>query len=62
MAASQRDNAVRLFASQPKAQFATRVLFTVAHKFGDSIHEGWREILLCIMQLYFMGGQWEFVG
>lgn len=41
-----------LFGSNQKAQLASKTVFTLAHKHGDIIREGWKNVLDCILQLY----------
>ena len=41
-----------LFGSNPKAQLTTRTLLSLAHRYGDIIREGWKNILDCVLQLY----------
>lgn len=40
------------FGSNPKAQLAARTVFGLAHRHGDILREGWKNILDCLLQLY----------
>lgn len=40
------------FGSNPKACLAAITVFTLAHRHGDIIREGWRNVLDCVLQLY----------
>uniref|UniRef100_A0A1B6C7R4 SEC7 domain-containing protein n=2 Tax=Clastoptera arizonana TaxID=38151 RepID=A0A1B6C7R4_9HEMI len=40
------------FGSNPKARLAAKTVFNLAHRHGDIIHEGWRNVFDCILQLY----------
>ena len=35
-----------------KAQLAARTVFGLAHRHGDILREGWKNILDCLLQLY----------
>ena len=38
--------------SNPKAKLATRCLFSLAHKHGDILREGWKNVLEILLQLF----------
>lgn len=40
------------FGSNSKAQLAARTVFGLAHRHGDILREGWKNILDCLLQLY----------
>ncbi|GAB1600980.1 Golgi-specific brefeldin A-resistance guanine nucleotide exchange factor 1-like [Argonauta hians] len=40
------------FGANSKAQFAARTVFGLAHRHGDILREGWKNILDCLLQLY----------
>ena len=40
------------FGMNLKAQLAARTVFTLAHRHGDILREGWKNILDCMLQLY----------
>ena len=40
------------FGSNLKAQLAAKTVFGLAHRHGDILREGWRNILDCQLQLY----------
>ena len=40
------------FGSNSKAQLATRALFSLTHKYGDIMREGWRNIIESLLQLF----------
>ncbi|XP_052237414.1 Golgi-specific brefeldin A-resistance guanine nucleotide exchange factor 1-like isoform X1 [Dreissena polymorpha] len=40
------------FGMNNKAQLAARTVFTLAHRHGDILREGWKNILDCMLQLY----------
>ncbi|XP_050527840.1 LOW QUALITY PROTEIN: Golgi-specific brefeldin A-resistance guanine nucleotide exchange factor 1-like [Daktulosphaira vitifoliae] len=46
------ENVTILFGSNPKAQLATRTLFSITHMYGDIIREGWSSLFDIILQLY----------
>ena len=41
-----------VFGSDLKAQLAARTVFALAHRHGDILHEGWRNIFDIILPLY----------
>lgn len=40
------------FGNNPKAQLAARTVFGLTHRHSDILHDGWRNILDCILQLF----------
>jgi len=40
------------FGNNAKAQVAARTVFGLAHRHADIVHEGWKNILDCMLQLY----------
>ena len=40
------------FGNNSKAQLAAKTVFGLAHRHGDILREGWKNILDCLMQLY----------
>jgi len=46
------DNLPVTFGSNIKAQLSARTAFSLAHKHGDILREGWQNLLVCIMQLF----------
>ena len=40
------------FGSNLKAQLAARTVFGLAHRHGDILREGWKNILDCMLQLF----------
>ncbi|XP_060605825.1 Golgi-specific brefeldin A-resistance guanine nucleotide exchange factor 1-like isoform X2 [Ruditapes philippinarum] len=40
------------FGMNKKAQLAARTVFSLAHRHGDILREGWKNILDCMLQLY----------
>ena len=40
------------FGSNFKAQLAARTVFGLAHRHGDILREGWKNILDCMLQLF----------
>ncbi|XP_022240117.1 Golgi-specific brefeldin A-resistance guanine nucleotide exchange factor 1-like isoform X2 [Limulus polyphemus] len=40
------------FGGNNKAQLAARTVFNLAHRHGDILREGWKNLLDCILQLY----------
>lgn len=46
------DNLTISFGSNPKARLAAITVFSLAHRHGDIIREGWRNVLDCVLQLY----------
>uniref|UniRef100_A0A7M5X4G9 SEC7 domain-containing protein n=1 Tax=Clytia hemisphaerica TaxID=252671 RepID=A0A7M5X4G9_9CNID len=45
------DNLPVLFGGNLKAQLSARTAFALAHKYGDILHEGWHNLLICLLQL-----------
>ncbi|XP_067141452.1 Golgi-specific brefeldin A-resistance guanine nucleotide exchange factor 1 [Centruroides vittatus] len=43
-----------VFGSNSKALLACRTLFNLAHRHGDILREGWKNLLDCVLQLYRM--------
>ena len=41
-----------MFGSNHKAKLAARTVFGLAHRHGDILREGWKNILDCMVQLY----------
>ncbi|PIK37413.1 putative golgi-specific brefeldin A-resistance guanine nucleotide exchange factor 1 isoform X4 [Apostichopus japonicus] len=41
-----------LFGSNPKAQLAAKMVFSLAHRHGDILGEGWKNLLDCMLQLF----------
>ena len=41
-----------MFGSNNKAQLAARTVFGLAHRHGDILREGWKNIMDCMLQLY----------
>lgn len=46
------ENLPVMFGSNSKAQLAARTVFGLAHRHGDILREGWKNILDCMLQLY----------
>ncbi|GFG39058.1 hypothetical protein Cfor_02589 [Coptotermes formosanus] len=46
------DNLTISFGSNPKAQLAAKTVFNLAHRHGDILREGWKNVLDCMLQLY----------
>ncbi|KAI4373849.1 hypothetical protein MLD38_011920 [Melastoma candidum] len=46
---------VLAFGDDMKARMATVTVFTIANRYGDFIHTGWRNILDCILRLHKLG-------
>jgi brefeldin A-resistance guanine nucleotide exchange factor 1 len=46
------ENIPILFGNNQKAQLAARTVFGLAHRHGDILREGWKNILDCLLQLY----------
>ncbi|XP_047109298.1 Golgi-specific brefeldin A-resistance guanine nucleotide exchange factor 1 isoform X1 [Schistocerca piceifrons] len=46
------DNLTVSFGANPKAQLAAKTVFNLAHRHGDILREGWKNVLDCILQLY----------
>ena len=40
------------FGNSGKAQMAAKTVFALAHRHGDILREGWKNILDCMLQLY----------
>ena len=41
-----------VFGMNPKAKLAAKTVFGLAHRHGDILREGWKNILDCMVQLY----------
>ncbi|OQV24456.1 Golgi-specific brefeldin A-resistance guanine nucleotide exchange factor 1 [Hypsibius exemplaris] len=41
-----------IFGQNMKAQLATKTVFSLAHRHGDILREGWKNIVECIVQLF----------
>ena len=41
------------FGSNAKAQLATRMVFSLVHKYGDILRNGWKNVLECLLQLFY---------
>ena len=41
------------FGSDTKAQLATRMVFDLVHKYGDILRSGWKNVLDCLLQLFY---------
>ncbi|KAJ9591988.1 hypothetical protein L9F63_001500, partial [Diploptera punctata] len=50
--ADSPDNLTVSFGSNPKAQLAAKTVFNLAHRHGDILREGWKNVLDCMLQLY----------
>ncbi|XP_056018280.1 Golgi-specific brefeldin A-resistance guanine nucleotide exchange factor 1-like isoform X3 [Ostrea edulis] len=50
--AESPENLPVMFGSNSKAQLAARTVFGLAHRHGDILREGWKNILDCMLQLY----------
>ncbi|GLH14697.1 Golgi-specific brefeldin A-resistance guanine nucleotide exchange factor 1 [Gryllus bimaculatus] len=46
------ENLTISFGANPKAQLAAKTVFTLAHRHGDILREGWKNVLDCLLQLY----------
>jgi brefeldin A-resistance guanine nucleotide exchange factor 1 len=46
------DNLTISFGSNVKAQLAAKTVFNLAHRHGDVLREGWKNVLDCMLQLY----------
>jgi hypothetical protein len=46
------DNIPIMFGNNAKAQLAARTVFGLAHRHSDILHDGWKNILDCMLQLY----------
>ena len=46
------DNLPVTFGTNIKAQLSARTAFSLAHKHGDILREGWQNLLVCMMQLF----------
>lgn len=40
------------FGQNMKAQLAAKTMFALAHRHGDILREGWKNILDCMLQLF----------
>ncbi|CAI9096540.1 OLC1v1032716C1 [Oldenlandia corymbosa var. corymbosa] len=52
---STAEEPVLAFGGDIKAQMATITVFTIANRYGDFLHTGWRNILDCILKLHKLG-------
>ncbi|KAJ8022774.1 Golgi-specific brefeldin A-resistance guanine nucleotide exchange factor 1 [Holothuria leucospilota] len=41
-----------MFGGNPKAQLAAKMVFSLAHRHGDILSEGWKNLLDCMLQLF----------
>ena len=41
------------FGSDTKAMLATRMVFSLVHKYGDILRAGWKNVLDCLLQLFY---------
>jgi len=41
-----------MFGHNAKAQLAARTVFGLAHRHSDILHDGWKNILDCMLQLF----------
>eukprot|EP00794_Sanderia_malayensis_P012101 gene12101-13351_t len=46
------DNLPVTFGTNIKAQLSARTAFSLAHRHGDILREGWQNLLVCILQLF----------
>ena len=46
------DNLPVTFGTNIKAQLSARTAFSLAHKHGDILREGWQNLLVCMLQLF----------
>ncbi|XP_059472257.1 Golgi-specific brefeldin A-resistance guanine nucleotide exchange factor 1 isoform X2 [Neocloeon triangulifer] len=46
------DNLTISFGSNTKAMLAAKTVFNLAHRHGDILREGWKNVLDCLLQLY----------
>ena len=46
------ENIPATFGNNFKAQLAARTVFGLAHRHGDILREGWKNILDCMLQLF----------
>ncbi|KAF5479489.1 hypothetical protein F2P56_000303 [Juglans regia] len=49
------EEAIVSFGDNSKARMATTAVFTIANRYGDYIHSGWKNILDCVLSLYNLG-------
>ncbi|XWS44341.1 hypothetical protein CRYUN_Cryun15aG0037000 [Craigia yunnanensis] len=49
------EEAIVCFADDARARMATTTVFTIANSYGDYIHSGWRNILVCVLSLHKLG-------
>lgn len=42
-----------MYGSDTKAQLATRMVFNLVHKYGDILRNGWKNVLDCLLQLFY---------
>ncbi|KAJ8445497.1 hypothetical protein Cgig2_031310 [Carnegiea gigantea] len=55
LSSSAVEEPVLAFGDDTKARMATVTIFTIANHYGDYIHEGWTNILDCILRLHKLG-------
>ena len=41
-----------MYGANSKALLATRAVFSLTHKYGDILREGWRNLVECLLQLF----------
>lgn len=46
------ENLPTVFGSNPKAQIAAKTVFHLAHRHGDILREGWKNIMDSMLQLF----------
>lgn len=49
------EEAILAFEEDTKASMATTAVFTIANKYGDYIHSGWKNVLDCVLSLHKLG-------
>nr|XP_018903871.1 PREDICTED: Golgi-specific brefeldin A-resistance guanine nucleotide exchange factor 1 [Bemisia tabaci] len=49
---SNYDSLTVAFGENHKARVATKTMFNLIHRHGDTLREGWKSVLECILQLY----------
>ncbi|KAJ0099255.1 hypothetical protein Patl1_21868 [Pistacia atlantica] len=49
------EEAVLAFGDDTKARMAMTTVFTIANRYGDYIHSGWKNILDCVLSLHKLG-------
>ncbi|PON37290.1 Armadillo-type fold containing protein [Parasponia andersonii] len=47
--------AIETFGDDTRAKMATTTVFTMANRYGDYIHSGWKNILDCVLRLHKLG-------